>query len=79
MRNLSIKMNLAALNIKRAAEKFAEEKGEFAVSSVIGVAAALIIAAFILIPGLRTFATGIMTTLNSWWSGTVQPAIFPNS
>jgi len=79
MRKLSIKMKMVASDLKRATEKFSDEKGEFALSSVIGIAVVLIIAAFILIPGLRAFATGIINALNTWWTGTVQPTIFPNS
>lgn len=57
---------------------FKTEKGEFGISSVIGIAIGLIVAAFILIPGIETFATRIMTDMLSWWTNSVGSQIFPN-
>ena len=54
------------------------EDGEFGISSVIGIAIGLIVAAFILIPGIETFATRIMTDMLSWWTNSVGSQIFPN-
>lgn len=54
------------------------EQGEFGISSVIGIAIGLIVAAFILIPGIETFATRIMTDMLSWWTNSVGSQIFPN-
>ena len=56
-----------------------EKKGErimncrskkgFGINEIIGIAAGVIIAAVVVIPGLRTFAQTIMTELTTWWSG----------
>ncbi|HAS72957.1 MAG TPA: hypothetical protein DCS67_02300 [Clostridiales bacterium UBA8960] len=54
------------------------EKGEFGISSIIGIAIGLIVAAFILIPGIETFATNIMTDMQSWWTNSIGSQIFPN-
>jgi hypothetical protein len=41
----------------------------FGINEVIGIAAGVIIAAVIVIPGLRTFGLSVMSTLNEWWTG----------
>lgn len=50
----------------------------FGLNEIIGIAAAVVIAAFVIIPGLRTFATTIMTALSTWWNN-VQGSVFPTS
>jgi len=45
---------------------------------IVGVAAGLIVAAFILIPQVRLFATGAMTAMTTWWA-TVRTTIFPTT
>ncbi len=54
-----------------------EEKGEFGMGSVIGIAIGLIIAAFILIPGIQVFAGQIMTDMQQWWLNSISSQIFP--
>ena len=54
------------------------ERGEFGMSSIIGIAIGLIIAAFILIPGIQTFATKIMSDMQLWWTNSISSQIFPN-
>ena len=63
--------------IRRWMETLKSEKGEFGMSSVIGIAIGLIVAAFILIPGIQTFATKIMSDMQVWWTGTIGSQIFP--
>lgn len=63
--------------IKRWMETLKSEKGEFGMSSIIGIAIGLIVAAFILIPGIQTFATKIMSDMQVWWTGTIGSQIFP--
>lgn len=55
-----------------------EDKG-FGLNELLGVCAALILAAFIVIPGLKNFADKVMVHLNDWWDNTVVTQIFPNS
>lgn len=72
--------------LKRGAKKwrshfstlFQCERGEFGMSSIIGIAIGLIIAAFILIPGLQTFANTIISDMELWWTNSVSSQIFPN-
>jgi hypothetical protein len=45
---------------------------------VATVAIVLVLIAFIALPSLRTFATGVFTKMTSWWS-TVSNQIFPVS
>ncbi|GAB6107474.1 hypothetical protein [Fusibacter bizertensis] len=54
------------------------EKGEFGISSVIGIAIGLIVAAFILIPGIQTFASKIISDMQLWWTNSISTQIFPN-
>ena len=62
---------------RRWFETLKSEKGEFGMSSIIGIAIGLIVAAFILIPGIQTFATKIMSDMQVWWTGTIGSQIFP--
>ena len=64
--------------LKRGCDKFVQgEKGEFGMSAIIGIAIGLIVAAFILIPGIRAFATGIITDMQTCWSNSISGQIFP--
>jgi hypothetical protein len=47
-------------------------------SSIIGIAIGLIIAAFVLLPGIESFAESIMSDMQSWWTNTIGAKIFPN-
>jgi hypothetical protein len=49
----------------------------FGMNELLGIAAALILAAFIIIPGLKLFAGSVMTGLSNWWSNTILSKIFP--
>ena len=40
----------------------------FGLNEVIGIAAGIIIAAVVVIPGLQTFAGDILENLTSWWN-----------
>jgi len=51
----------------------------FGLNELLGICAALILASFIVIPGLRTFASGVMGSLSDWWDNTVTAELFPNS
>jgi hypothetical protein len=54
--------------------KIFSRKG-FGINEVIGIAAGVIIAAVIVIPGLRTFAVSVMSGLTAWWK-TISVNIF---
>ena len=57
--------------------RFYSRKEGFGMNELLGIAAALIIAAFIIIPGLRGFASSVMLKLTSWWDITIMNSVFP--
>ncbi len=59
--------------------KYLGKNGGFGMNELLGVAAALILAAFIIIPGLRDFSETVITRLTTWWTGTVVSSIFPTT
>ena len=60
-------------------EKVYNRKGEFGVVSILSIAVALIVSAFVLVPGMRTFADGIIKGMTSWWTDTIRSNIFPTT
>lgn len=70
--------NNLQIKICRAISVLKSEKGEFGISSVIGIAIGLIVAAFILIPGIQTFASEIISDMQLWWTNSISTQIFPN-
>lgn len=50
----------------------------FGLNELLGTAAALILAAFIIIPGLRNFTADVMESLGKWWNDTIADVIFPD-
>lgn len=59
------------LKIKKKGRIFLRLKGKqgFGINEIIGIAAGVIIAAVVVIPGLRSFAQTIMSQLTTWWTG----------
>ncbi len=53
-------------------------KKGFGVNEIIGIAAGVIIAVLIVVPGLRSFASSVMQELSSWWSG-MSDSLFSGS
>ena len=43
------------------------DKKGFGINEIIGIAASIIIAVLIVVPGLRTFAVSLMQQLSAWW------------
>ncbi len=56
-----------------------KSKGGFGVAEVLGIAAAFIVAAFVMIPGLKELATTMMDGLKDWFTTTISNSIFLNS
>lgn len=48
--------------------RIAKDTRGFGLNELLGIAAAFILAAFIIIPGLRDFADSVMSDLNTWWA-----------
>lgn len=74
------------MKIRKRLEKFAictwfklKGNGGFGMNELLGIAAALILAAFIIIPGLKTFANSVMSKLTSWWTIDVIDRVFSSS
>lgn len=59
--------------------RFLSDNRGFGMNELLGIAAALIIAAFIIIPSLRTFAQGLMSGLGDWWDDVISNRIFPTT
>lgn len=55
-----------------------DERG-FGMNELLGIAAALIIAGFVVVPGLRRLAQSIMNGLEGWWKDTIVAKIFQPS
>lgn len=51
----------------------------FGLYEVIGIAAVLIVAAFVVIPGFRTFAQNVMGEMDSWVNDSIFGQLFPAS
>ena len=54
-------------------------RGELAMSTILGIAIAIIVAAFVLIPQIRSFAATILSDVQSWWTNTVRNSILVSS
>lgn len=78
MKKQGIKKYLKGQFALKKQKWFSDIRGEFGMSSIIGLAIGLIVAAFILIPGVRTFATSVITDMQSWWTTTISSTLFPN-
>jgi hypothetical protein len=72
-RNMCIRLYLGTQ------EKIANVRGEFGVGSILSIAVALIVSAFVLVPGMRTFADTIIKGMSAWWDGTIRGNIFPTA
>ncbi len=54
---------------------YLKSKKGFGINEIIGIAAGVIIAAVVVIPGLRAFAQTMMTELTAWW-GDMSTVLF---
>ncbi len=63
----------------RVKSLIANQRGAVGKDEILGIAAALVVAAFVVIPQLRTFAGTVMTGLTNWWTNTIATKIFPTT
>lgn len=63
------KQNIFETKKKGVVHMNLKSKQGFGINEIIGIAAGVIIAAVVVIPGLRDFAQTIMTELSAWWEG----------
>lgn len=66
------------MRIKLFIGRFIADRRGFGMNELLGIAAALILAAFIIIPGLRGFADLVMKGLKDWWGSKIEDTIFPS-
>ena len=56
-----------------------KKKDGFGMNEILGIAAGLILAAFIIIPGLKDVSKKIIDDVKLWWDSTVSKGLFPTS
>jgi hypothetical protein len=54
--------------MKKKLKKALTRNDGFGLNEILGIAAAVIIAALIIIPGLNTFAGDVISKMNGWWT-----------
>ena len=73
-------INNAVIKCKITSKKLSNDlfrtKKGFGMNELLGIAAAIVIAAFIVIPGLKSFTSSIMDKLVDWW-GNIENVFFP--
>jgi hypothetical protein len=67
------------LRNRAAGKRFISKRDGFGLNELLGIAAAIIIAAFIVIPSMRTFAQSVMNGLQNWWTNVITNRIFPST
>jgi hypothetical protein len=53
--------------VRDITKRFFTRSGGFGMNELLGIAAALIIAAFVVIPGLKELAENLIDKLTGWW------------
>ncbi|HEX2945146.1 MAG TPA: hypothetical protein VHT96_04250 [Clostridia bacterium] len=76
---VGIKLILMVLEKRLHLNRIKNDNRGFGMGELLGIAAALIIAAFVIIPGLRTFAKSVMDGLSDWWTDTISEKMFPTA
>ena len=66
-------------NPKNLFFKVVKKNDGFGLTEIIAIAAVLIVAAFVTIPGLRAFGTTVLAATNTWWTATALSKIFPTT
>ena len=59
--------------------KLSNKRGELGIGTIVSIAIAIIVAGFVLVPGLRGFAESVMSSMTNWWNDTIRSGIFPTS
>lgn len=68
--------------VKAKLRNIMNNKGEFGIGSVLSIAAAILVSAFVLIPGLKSLASEMMSTMTTWWGNGktgISSKLFPLS
>ena len=65
---MSIRINRISMRFRNRLPGFLLARDGFGINEVIGIAAGIIIAAVVVIPGLQVFARDVLKNLTSWWN-----------
>mgnify|MGYP000167734094 FL=1 len=76
MKNLFVIKNCAESMLRKLSKN---EKGEGFTELIILACIGVIIAAFVILPGLKDFAQKVMLAFSNWWDNTISGKIFPTS
>ena len=68
-------LEAAARKASATAQRMTRRSG-FGINEVIGIAAGVIVAALVVIPGLQSFAGDVIDRLGTWWGG-MATGLFP--
>ena len=63
----------------KKAISYLKNQNGFGLYEVVGIAAVLIVAAFVVIPGFRTFAENVMGEMDTWVNDSIFGQLFPAS
>ena len=74
-----MKLLLMLKGFKSWAACFFKRREGFGLYEILGIAAVIIVAAAVIIPGFKNFADAIMRDMSKWWSETVSGSLFPSS
>ncbi len=67
-RIMSIRINRISMRLRNRLPGLLLARSGFGINEVIGIAAGIIIAAVVVIPGLQVFARDVLKNLTSWWN-----------
>ncbi|MEA4888787.1 MAG: hypothetical protein VB070_04925 [Clostridiaceae bacterium] len=65
---LTIRLSRITMRFRNRLPGFLLARSGFGINEVIGIAAGIIIAAVVVIPGLQVFARDVLKNLTSWWN-----------
>lgn len=77
--NIVIKTDVAVRKMFNTSKEILKNNDGWGKDEVIAIAAALVIAGFVMIPKLRELATTIVGAAESWFTNTMQSKIFPTT
>lgn len=71
--------NLKATTTSTIKGALRNNRGDIGLGTLISIAVAIIVAAFVMIPGLKSFGSSVIGSMNDWWTNTVKTEIFPTN
>lgn len=72
----AVALDAAARRLAQGLRRARTRRG-FGLNEVIGIAAGVIVAALVVIPGLQTFAADVIDRLGVWWGGMADTLFTP--